>query len=198
MCGSFRPEAQSKKIAEWILDRAEQLIPKVKSSLLDIKLIDMTFDPNEYWDGKSKPAKEMGKVYKKFKKADGFIIVTPEWGGGVPPALRQLILMSGTSMSHKPVLSVGVSATRLGGIRPVEELKHASKNTRLVFVPDPVIITNVESSFNEKYVDVSNEHEVYLSKKIDYSIKVFEQYAKALVGVRDSSVIDYKEFPNGM
>ena len=40
--------------------------------------------------------------------------------------------------------------------------------------------------------------EKYTADRIDYSLKVLEQYVKALSEVRTSGVIDYKEFPFGM
>ena len=196
--GSYRKHSQSHKVANWILERSAATIPEVEVKPVDIKWLDMVLDPEEFWAGKSDAAKDMKKIYDSFENADGFIIVTPEWGGGIPPALRQFILMSGTSFSHKPVLAVGVSATPVGGIRPIEELKHASKNTRLVLTPDPVVVPQVETVFNNPEVDPSNEHEKYTAERLDYSLKVLEQYAKALSSVRNSGVIDYKEFPFGM
>ena len=196
--GSYRKKSQSHKVANWILERSTATIPEVEVKPVDIKWLDMALDPEEFWAGKSEVAKDMKKIYDSFEDVDGFVIVTPEWGGGIPPALRQFILMSGTSFSHKPVLAVGVSATPVGGIRPIEELKHASKNTRFVLIPDPVVIPQVETVFNKLEVDPSNEHEKYTADRLDYSLKVLEQYAEALSGVRTSGVIDYKEFPFGM
>jgi azobenzene reductase len=196
--GSYRKNSQSHKVANWILERSKTTIAEVEVKPVDIKWLDMALDPEEFWAGKSEAAKDMKKIYDSFEDVDGFVIVTPEWGGGIPPALRQFILMSGTSFSHKPVLAVGVSATPVGGIRPIEELKHASKNTRFVLIPDPVVIPQVETVFNKLEVDPSNEHEKYTADRLDYSLKVLEQYVKALSEVRTSGVINYKEFPFGM
>ncbi len=196
--GSYRKNSQSHKVANWILERSKTTIAEVEVKPVDIKWLDIVLDPEEFWAGKSEAAKDMKKIYDSLEDVDGFVVVTPEWGGGVPPALRQFILMSGTSFSHKPVLAVGVSATPVGGIRPVDELKHVSKNTRLVIIPDSVVIPQVETVFNKLEVDPSNEHEKYTADRLDYSLKVLEQYAEALSGVRTSGVIDYKEFPFGM
>jgi NAD(P)H-dependent FMN reductase len=197
--GSSRPNAQSLKVAKWIEAKLKSDSSYKELSLTDLNNLNLTLNPNEFWEGASFEAKEMASIYSRFEEADAFIIITPEWGGGVPPALRQLILMSGTSMSHKPVLTIGVSATPVGGIRPVEELKHATKNTRFVIVPDPVVITSVEQVFNKEPATDSNlEHEQYLTTKLNYSLKVLEEYAKALQQVRNSGVIDYKDFAFGM
>ncbi len=203
--GSSRPNSQSLKVAKWIQAKLKSDASYKELNLIDLDGLNLTLDPNEFWAGKSDKAKLMASIYSQFEEADAFIIITPEWGGGVPPALRQLILMSGTSMSHKPALTIGVSATPTGGIRPIEELKHSTKNTRFVIIPDPVVITEVQQVLNNRpsKLDKSDvytnlEQEKYFVNKIDYSLKILEQYAKALKQVRDSGAVDYKNFEFGM
>lgn len=197
--GSSRPNSQSLKVAHWLTDYLESKLSDVSVHPFSMDALDITFDPNEFWSGEGEKTKLMNSVYSRFEEADAFVIVTPEWGGGVPPKLRQLILMSGSSMSHKPVLTIGVSATRTGGIRPIEELKHATKNTRFVIIPDPVVINEVESILNgDSKADTNTEHEEYIVGKLGYSVKVLEQYAKALKQVRESGIIDYEAHPHGM
>ena len=99
-------------------------------------------------------------------------------------------------MSHKPALVFGVSATPVGGIRPIEDIKHLFKNARSVFLPEPIVINNVNDfALDDK---VENEQDQYLFPRIDYALNLLEQYAKALKQVRDSGVIDYKNFEFGM
>jgi NAD(P)H-dependent FMN reductase len=104
--------------------------------------------------------------------------------------------MSGYTFAHKPVLVVGVSATPVGGIRPIEDLKHTFKNARGVFMPEPVVINNVTNFAQDKKVE--NEQDQYLFPKVDYSLRLLEQYAKGLKIVRDSGVIDHEKFEFGM
>lgn len=197
--GSSRDEAQSLKISKWLRERLEGEHKIADVDLVDLNELSLTLNPNEFWGGKSESAKAMAAEYKKLEESDAVIIVTPEWGGGAAPALRQFILMSGYSLAHKPTLTVGVSSTRTGGIRPIEELKHATKNTRMLIIPEPLVINDVESVFGVSEGNEANEeHQSYLTGKADYSITVLLEYAKALKQVRESGKINYEEFAFGM
>jgi len=157
----------------------------------------MTFVPDEYWAGESKSAKAMSAEYKKMADSDGILIVTPEWGGAASPVLKHFILMSeASSFSHKPVLTFGVSATPVGGIRPIEDLKHTFKNARGVFLPEPIVINDVNNFLQGEERD--EKREKYLLARTDYALELLLEYAKALKQVRDSGVIDHKTYPHGM
>lgn len=197
--GSSRDGAQSLKIANWLKNRLAKEHKVADIELIDLNKLSLTLNPNEFWGGQTESAKAMAKEYKTLEESDAVVIVTPEWGGGAAPALRQFILMSGYSVAHKPVLTVGVSSTRTGGIRPVEELKHSTKNTRMVIIPEPLIINDVESIFGpSEGTNQNEEHEAYLTGKADYSITVLLEYAKALKQVRSSGKLNYEEFAFGM
>ena len=197
--GSSRDEAQSLKISKWLKKRLESEHKIADVDLIDLNKLSLTLNPNEFWGGKSESAKAMAAEYKKLEESDAIVIVTPEWGGGAAPALRQFILMSGYSLAHKPTLTVGVSSTRTGGIRPIEELKHATKNTRMLIIPEPLVINEVESVFGVSEGNAANEeHQAYLTGKADYSLTVLLEYAKALKQVRDSDMLNYEEFAFGM
>lgn len=194
--GSNRENAQSFRIAEWVKSRLNENHKDIEVDFVDLRKVDMSFVPDEYWAGESAKAKAMGKEYKKVEDSDAVVIVTPEWGGAASPVLKHFILMSGYAFAHKPVLTVGVSATPVGGIRPIEDIKHTFKNARGVIMPEPVVINNVNSfALNGK---IENEHDEYIFPKMDYSLRLLEQYAKGLKIVRDSGVVDHEKFEFGM
>jgi NAD(P)H-dependent FMN reductase len=115
----------------------------------------------------------------------------------VPPALKNFFLLCGTDLlAHKPGLIVTVSAGT-GGSYPVTELRTSSyKNTRLCYIPDHVIVRNVGHMLQGN--QAADEHDAALRERIDYSLRVLVEYAKALRLVRESGVIDLKAFPYGM
>jgi azobenzene reductase len=194
--GSNREEAQSYRISQWVQARLKTTQPDLETELIDLRKVDMSFIPDEYWAGKSEKAKAMAEEYKKIDQSDAVIIVTPEWGGAASPVLKHFILMSGYSLAHKPVLTVGVSATPTGGIRPVEDIKHTFKNARGVFMPEPIVINNVNGfALSDK---VESEHDQYIFPRLDYAVKLLKEYAKGLKQVRDSGVIDHENFEFGM
>jgi NAD(P)H-dependent FMN reductase len=157
----------------------------------------MTFIPDEYWAGQSDSAKAMKAEYQKMADSDGIIVVTPEWGGAASPILRQFILMSEKeSFSHKPVVVFGVSATHTGGIRPLEDIKHTFKNSRGVFLPEPIVINDVNNFLIGE--ERSEKREEYITKRTDYALNLLVEYSKALKQVRESGVIDHETYPHGM
>jgi hypothetical protein len=106
------------------------------------------------------------------------------------------LLCSADVFAHKPGLIVTVSAGA-GGSYPVTELRTSSyKNTRLCYVPDHVIVRNVGQMLHGD--QPADEHDVALRGRIEYSLRVLVEYAKALRLVRESGVIDLKAFPYGM
>jgi len=115
----------------------------------------------------------------------------------VPAGLKNFFLLcSGELLAHKPGLIISVSAS-LGGSYPVVELRTSSyKNTRLCYIPDHVIVRNVGQML--KGAQPIDEHDRLLRERIDYSVRILLEYAKALKSVRDSGLIDLKRFPYGM
>lgn len=193
--GSNREEAQSFRIANWLQDKLKS--SNIEVNFVDLRKVDMTFVPDEYWAGQSESAKAMRAEYEKMADSDGVVIVTPEWGGAASPVLRQFILMSEKeSFSHKPVLVFGVSATPVGGIRPIDDIKHTFKNARGIFLPEPIVINDVNNFLIGDARDEKRED--YISKRADYALSLLVEYSKALKQVRDSGIIDHETYPHGM
>ncbi len=193
--GSNRPEAQSYRIAKWLEEKLKT--KNVEINFVDLRKVDMTFVPDEYWTGESASAKAMKAEYKKMADSDGVLIVTPEWGGAASPVLKHFILMSEkVSFSHKPALVFGVSATPVGGIRPIEDLKGMFKNSRGVFLPEPIVINSVSSFLQGE--DRDKKQEEYITKRTDYALDLLLEYSRALKQVRESGKIDHEAYPYGM
>ncbi len=193
--GSNREGAQSFRIAEWIQDRLKS--NDVEVDFVDLRKVNMTFVPDEYWAGQSDKAKAMADEYAKLSSSDGIVIVTPEWGGAASPVLKHFILMSEkSSFSHKPVLVFGVSATHTGGIRPIEDIKHLFKNARGVFVPEPIVINDITNFLEGE--DRDEKREDYITKRTDYALSLLLEYSKALKQVRNAGIIDHETYPHGM
>ena len=89
--------------------------------------------PPRLWQGDS-PLASLWKPYRdRMRRADGFVIISPEWAGMVPPGLKNILLFAGPrEVGHKPALIVAVSASR-GGSYPVNELRTSgNKNSRIL------------------------------------------------------------------
>ena len=119
----------------------------------------------------------------------GFVFIVPEWNGMVPPQVKNLFfIFSNKHFAHKPGLIISISDAN-GGAYPIAELRSFSyKNKKICWIPEHIIIRKV-TEFNP-------DKDLRLVSRIDYSCRIFIDYAKALINVRKSA--DYDNFNNGM
>jgi NAD(P)H-dependent FMN reductase len=197
--GSHRSKSQSTKVSLAV----ESLLKRTKDVGI-VDLIDLRENPLPFWDESiwSKDPK-WDKTWKplseKLRRSDGVVIVSPEWHGMAPSGLKNFLLFcTNQDLGHKPGLLITVSSG-LGGSYPVAELRMSGyKNNRLCFIPDHVIIRQVEKVLNNIEKPESPDDERIL-RRLQYSIGVFREYSVALKEVRKSSAIDFtKEFATGM
>ncbi len=192
--GSHRKNSQSERVSEF-------LKPILQARGVEVGVYSLAGNPLPLWDegvwaGDENWEAAWSPIASRLRSADGFIVISPEWGGMVPPGLKNfLLLCSPRDVGHKPALLVAVSSGT-GGAYPISELRASSyKNNRLAYLPDHVIIREVEQLFNGD-ADLSAS-EIALRERIEYSTSLLVEYAKALRGVRSSGVVDFKRFPFG-
>ena len=206
ICGSHREKSQSIKVAKHI-----------EKSLLDNKLADDTWlfslagNPLPLWDesiwaGDEDWKKILTPLSEELTSCDGFVIIAPEYHGQVPPALKNFFMMWKHEVSHKPALIVGVSSVD-GGAYPVAELRMSSyKNNRLCYMPEHLIIRNVETILNDAVDTNTDDNDVetneaadsYFKERIDWTLAQLREYAIALKQVRETGVTQTDKFSNGM
>lgn len=196
--GSHRHKSESAKVAHF----CDHLITKNQSeSFVDV--IELTANPlplwdESVWDKDPKWNSTWIPIRDRLRKADAFVVVSPEWNGTVPAGLKNLFHFCGNlELGHKPGLIVTVSSS-LGGSYPVAELRTSGyKNNRICYIPDHVIVRNVTTVMNDTSKVASPDDE-RIQVRLDYSLKVLREYALALKNVRASPVINFKDFANGM
>lgn len=129
------------------------------------------------------------------RDADALIFATPEWQGmATPQAKNFFLLCSQSELGHKAGLLVSVSAGR-GGAYPIAELRSSSyKNTRINWIPEHLIIRQVEGILNQVEPEASEQ---WIRDRIHYALTHLELYASALLTIRDQLPIDPR-FGNGM
>ena len=186
--GSVRDDSQSKKVSEYLSGRLESL--GIENSIVDLneKRLPLYDDTGEGdW-------KEMwNEISNTFNQSDGFIFVSPEWDGMFSVGIHNMFHYLEKEIADKPVLPVGVSSGR-GGRYPLQQMRIMGyKNKRFVIIPESLFFDHVEDNLIEG--KVTNEK---LSERTDYALKVLVEYAKALLNVRQSGVIDYKKFSSGL
>lgn len=191
--GSHRSNSESLRVSRIISEKKVVSDNFNQVSLLDLNSLNLPLWNEGVWDGADEwlcwqePAKQL-------QDCDALIIVMPEWGGMVPPGLKNLLLLAGPEeVGHKPALLVSVSAGR-GGVNPINEMRStAYKNNHICYLPDHIILRDVESLF---YQD--DESSDYYSNAIDYHVTLLSEYSKSLIQVRKSGCINNNEYRYGM
>lgn len=195
--GSHRPVSQSAKVARYVAGRLPQLNASCSSFVLDLGQTPLPLWDEEIWQGKGRLIDAWTPVSQEIRQCDAAVMIAPEWAGMVPAALKNFFLLASDGcLYHKPAVIVGVSASR-NGAYPVAELRMSSyKNTHLNYIPEQVIVRFVGEVLNGE--SIQSEEDAAVRKRIDYALSVLLEYGKALGAVRNSGVLNRKEFPYGM
>ncbi|MFP4402401.1 MAG: NAD(P)H-dependent oxidoreductase [Candidatus Nanoarchaeia archaeon] len=196
--GSHRNESQSSKVGAYI----EKELHKLYSNTASTYTLDLRNNPLPMWsEEKWQAGSEIQELWKPYSdeliSCDGFIIISPEWGGMVPSGLKNFFLLcDGQELAHKPALIVSVSAG-INGVYPISELRQSSyKNTFISYLPSHVIVRNVGDVLNE--VEAIGERDESIRARIKYELNIFSHYLSAYQSIRESAEFDYKNYPFGM
>ncbi|MRI35397.1 NADPH-dependent oxidoreductase [Endozoicomonas sp. OPT23] len=193
--GSHRNNSQSTRVSHIMKKRVEELALFDEVNVLDLADNPLPLWDESIWEGSEEWRTLLAPWRATLKASDAFIVVTPEWGGMVPAALKNFFLIFGAiQLGHKPAMITSISSS-IGGTYPVQELRSSSyKNNRICYIPEHLIIRNVESLMTGE----KPEEDEYYSARIDYNLNLLNEYSKALKLVRDSGVVDHKTWSNGM
>jgi len=197
LSGSHRREAQTLKVANYIRGVLASGAPPAA-----VHLYSLSGNPLPLWDEDAggAPDELWDPIAAELKSADALVVVTPEWGGMVTPGVKNFLLnCTFAEIGHKPGLIVTVSASR-GGSYPVAELRMSgTKNNRLNWIPEHVIVQHAERNLNLPDGSPGLEKEDQLIRaRLHYALRVLAEYGKALQAVRASGVIDHQTFRSGM
>jgi len=197
--GSHRKSSQSEKVARFIQQTLE-----AQTNCEDTWLFSLAGNPLPLWDEsiwEANPAWEqrLAPISAELAASDAFVVISPEWHGQVPSGLKNFFLMWGKGeLAHKPALIVTVSSAD-GGAYPVAELRMSSyKNNRICYIPEQVIVRNVERVLNDDPEQNDTDADSYFRERIAYALNVLQEYALALGQVRASGAADLASFKNGM
>lgn len=193
--GSHHAGSQSEKVARYLSACLAELDPRAGCFLLPLADADLPLWSEQALEG---PAGAVwAEVSAELKACDAIALVTPEWGGMVPAALKNFLLYcNGHELAHKPGLIVSVSSGP-NGAYPVAELRmSAGKNTRLCLVPDHLIVRGVDDVLNE--AEPANADDRAVRARARHVLGVWLAYARALRGLRADPAVELERYPHGM
>jgi NAD(P)H-dependent FMN reductase len=192
--GSHRKNSESFRISELLQKKIRSINILFKPSIVDLAKKDLPM----WGSGSQKEIESSANSWKNISKSIssslGFVFVVPEYGGMVTPHVKNFFLLCNSGeLAHKPGLIVSVSSGN-GGAYPVSELRASSyKNTHITWIPENVIIRNVEE-FNPG--NHGKKIPEWLEDRIDYVLKLLLAYASNMKPLRE--LINRKDFGNGM
>ena len=112
------------------------------------------------------PSKQVVQFAEEIKNADAVIIVTPEYNGGYPASLKNVIDLLNTEWKRKPIAIATVSDGDFGGSQVITSLLFTLWKLGAWVAPAKFHVPNIEKTFNEKGIPTDKEF-------IDKSTKKF-------------------------
>ncbi|MEN8801843.1 MAG: NAD(P)H-dependent oxidoreductase [Thiogranum sp.] len=197
--GSHRKASQSEKVARFIQRALEDRNICKETWLFRLAENPLPLWDESIWEGRPDWKQKLDPISSELASSDGFVVISPEWHGQVPSGLKNFFLMWGKGeLAHKPALIVTVSSGD-GGAYPVAELRMSSyKNNRICYIPEQIIVRNVETVLNDDPQQNNPQADAYFRERIDYALDILKEYAQALVQVRASGATGLGKFKNGM
>ncbi len=104
---------------------------------------------NERLRYQEKPADDVLEFAGKFKSADGVLIVTPEYNGGYPASLKNVIDLFTVEWHHKPVAIATVSSGMFGGSQVITSLQFTLWKLHALVAPALFPVPKVDEAFDE-------------------------------------------------
>lgn len=142
LAGTTRQKRESIKAARYIAELAELHQDVGEVIFVDPKEFNFPGDGND-------PEGKDPKYTAIVDKADAFFVVTPEYNHSFPGSLKRMLDSELALYNHKPIAFAGASNGNWGGVRAVESLLTAVRETGLVAMSWDVYFPRVQDMFDE-------------------------------------------------
>ena len=143
LLGTNRKDRESENAAKWVYRKMEAH-PQIETSYFDVRDFRLPYD--DYGTA-------LGDQFPEWRdaiiKADGLVIVTPEYNHGYPGVLKSVLDLLLKEYVHKAVAFVGVSAGPWGGTRVIESMVPMVRELGLAPTFRDLHFPRVRSKFDE-------------------------------------------------
>jgi len=144
LLGTNRKLRKSVFAARWLLGQMQQR-PEIETRLFDVAEFALPHD--DY-------GQEIKEQFPEWRdaivRADGLVIVAPEYNHGYPGALKSVLDLLLREYIHKAVAFVGVSAGPWGGTRVIEALVPAARELGLAVTFTDLHFPKIQNVFDEE------------------------------------------------
>lgn len=172
--GTAREGRASEKVAKFVFGEMAKFAD-IETELIDVRDYRLQSTDNTETQEIAK------KLSEKISRADGLIVVSPEYNHGYPGELKMMLDMLYREYFKKPIGICGVSMGGLGGVRMVEQLRLVSIELHMVPIREAVYFSNVQQLFGE---DGNIKDQSYAPRLKTFMDELF-WYAKALKEARE-------------
>lgn len=143
LLGTNRKDRQSENVANWVCSKMRER-EDIDTQLFDVRDFHL---PHDHY------GTEIGGDFPEWRdaiiKADGLVIVTPEYNHGYPGALKGVLDLLLKEYIHKAVAFVGVSAGPWGGTRVIESMVPMVRELGLAACFTDLNFAGIKSKFDE-------------------------------------------------
>jgi len=136
-----RTGRQSEKAARFMLQKVREA--GLESEIIDVRDFRIPATDN------TETSPQAQALAEKVRRADGFLIVSPEYNHGYPGELKMMLDMLFWDFARKPVGICGVSSGPWGGARMTEQLRQVCLAFHMVPTCEAVYFPRVQELFNE-------------------------------------------------
>ena len=175
--GTAREGRQSGIVADYLLKKIKEEKKEIETEIIDVKDYFQGFTDN------TEQSEIIQRFSEKISKADGLIIVTPEYNHGYPGELKLMLDMLYKEYAKKPVGICGVSKGLLGGSRAVEQLRQVAIEFHMTPIREALYFASIQDLFDEN----RNIKDASYAKKISIFMQELLWYAKALKEAREKN-----------
>lgn len=140
--GTPRKGRMSGHVARFVIDQLQKH-PLVKTELVDVR--DLPFPTDDAGEQIKDPA-----FSDLANRADGFVIVAPEYNHGYPGLLKHALDSNLKEYIHKAVGIVGVSAGPFGGTRVIQNMLPVMRELGLVTIFWDGNFSSVQNAFDSE------------------------------------------------
>lgn len=176
--GTVREPRASLGVARFVARELAQR-PGVETRLFDPRELPLGNLVRREWETDPPDPAVQGFV-AEMRRADGFVVVTPEYNHGIPGTLKNLIDHLYDEWGRKPfgIVSAGGIA---GGLRATEMLRLVLAGVSAISIPAQVPVFRVQDAFDENGPTSESER---WAQRLDRFFTELEWYARALATAR--------------
>ena len=144
---SIRPDRNSHRVALYFQNYLMENNIAI-TEMLDLQKYNFPIFDNRL-SSQENPTPDMLSFASEISKADGIIIVTPEYNGGYPASLKNVIDFLYNEWKGKPIALSTVSMGNFGGSQVITSLQFTLWKIGALTVPVMFAIPNVTEKFDE-------------------------------------------------